>query len=586
MQSQKIRNVAIIAHVDHGKTTLVDGLLRQSGTFSAHAAAVERVMDNMDLEKERGITIAAKNCSLMYKDYKINLVDTPGHSDFGGEVERSLMMVDGAVLLVDASEGPLPQTRFVLQKALQRNISMILMINKVDRADARISEVEDMVSDLFLEFSADSSQLDFPILYASGRDGWCSRSSTEKGGTLEPLFEIITEHIPPPPVKPEGEGKFLINNLSYNSYLGRLAIGRIEEGTFRKNQPAVIIKENQINPVKIINLRCYQGLAQQEVEELSAGDIAIIACGTEDLTIGDTIGESATTQPLPRIVVDPPTVTVEVSVNTSPLSGKEGKYFTSRNLHDFLIKEGQHNVSLRIGETEQPEIFALSARGELQIAIVIENLRRLGGECMVGRPRVILQDGQEPIERVVLDIPEGAVGVVTEKLSLRKGKMTSMEPFSSGRMRLEFRIPTRGLLGYRSAFMTDTKGEGLMSSYFECFEAYHGDFPTRINGALISDRTGNTTIYALGTLEERGKLFIVPGEVVYEGMVIGEHNRENDLHVNTCREKKLTNMRSAGTDENIKLTPIQKFTLERALDWIADNEWIEVTPKSIRIRKK
>ena len=586
MQSQKIRNVAIIAHVDHGKTTLVDGLLRQSGTFSAHAAAVERVMDNMDLEKERGITIAAKNCSLMYKDYKINLVDTPGHSDFGGEVERSLMMVDGAVLLVDASEGPLPQTRFVLQKALQRNISMILMINKVDRADARIAEVEDMVSDLFLEFSADSSQLDFPILYASGRDGWCSRSSTEKGGTLEPLFEIITEHIPPPPVKPEGEAKFLINNLSYNSYLGRLAIGRIEEGTFRKNQPAVIIKENQINPVKIINLRCYQGLAQQEVEELSAGDIAIIACGTEDLTIGDTIGESATTQPLPRIVVDPPTVTVEVSVNTSPLSGKEGKYFTSRNLHDFLIKEGQHNVSLRIGETEQPEVFALSARGELQIAIVIENLRRLGGECMVGRPRVILQDGQEPIERVVLDIPEGAVGVVTEKLSLRKGKMTSMEPFSSGRMRLEFRIPTRGLLGYRSAFMTDTKGEGLMSSYFECFEAYHGDFPTRINGALISDRTGNTTIYALGTLEERGKLFIVPGEVVYEGMVIGEHNRENDLHVNTCREKKLTNMRSAGTDENIKLTPIQKFTLERALDWIADNEWIEVTPKSIRIRKK
>jgi GTP-binding protein len=588
---QGMRNIAIIAHVDHGKTTLVDKLLNQSGTFQAHQVIAERVMDNLDLERERGITIMAKNASMVYKDIRINIVDTPGHADFGGEVERTLMMVDGAILLVDAAEGPLPQTRFVLQKALQRNLKMVLVINKVDRADARIEEVEEAVHDLFLELSSEDHHLDFPTLYASGRNGWCSREKDVKKEDLRDLFDVVLAHVPPPKVYTEGTAQMLINNLSYNSYLGRLAIGRLERGTLNVNQNLVIINsENKHIPAKAIKIRAYRGLEQTDVDTIGAGDIVILATGVTDLSIGDTIADANAPEALPRIEVDPPTVSVEVSVNTSPLAGREGTYLTSRKIFEFLTKEAMHNVALKIEETESPEIFILKARGELQVSIVMENLRREGGEVMVGRPRVITKvvDGQvlEPIERVVVDIPENSVGAVTEKLSNRKGRMVSMQNLSHGRTRMEFSIPSRGLLGYRSTFLTDTKGEGLISSYLEGYETSRGLVPARSNGAMIADRSGKTTQYALHGLEERGRLIIADTEEVYEGMVIGEHSRDNDLEVNAIREKKLTNMRSAGTDESTKLSPITRMGLETALDWINDDEWIEVTPKTIRVRKR
>ncbi len=589
--NENMRNIAIIAHVDHGKTTLVDKLLQQSGTFAAHQTIAERVMDSMDLERERGITIAAKNASMVYKDTRINIVDTPGHADFGGEVERTLMMVDGAILLVDAAEGPLPQTRFVLQKALSRNLRMILVINKVDRPDARIDEVSEMVQDLFLELSSEDHHLDFPILYASGRNGWASKSKDIQTENLQDLFDTILEHVPPPQVSIEGGAQMLINNLSYNNFLGRLAIGRVERGSLTTNQSIVLInKEGKTQPAKIIKVRAYRGLEQVDVEKVSAGDIAIVATGLTDLAIGDTIADASNPEALPRIEVDPPTVGVEISVNTSPSAGREGTYLTSNKLSEFLNKEAMNNVALRIEPTDSPEVFILKARGELQVAIVMENLRRSGGECMVGRPKVITKvlNGTEvePVERVVLDVPDHSVGAVTEKLSIRKGRLENMQAFNNGRTRIEFSIPTRGLLGYRSTFLTDTKGEGLMSSYFEGWESSRGNFLSRINGALIADRSGKTTEYALSGLEERGRLFVAAGEDVYEGMVIGEHNRDSNLDVNAVREKKLTNMRASGSDDSTKLSPITKLSLETALDWVEDDDWIEVTPKNIRVRKR
>ncbi|MES2614029.1 MAG: translational GTPase TypA [Bdellovibrionota bacterium] len=589
--NKKLRNVAIIAHVDHGKTTLVDKLLQQSGTFAAHQAVTERVMDSMDLERERGITIAAKNASMMYTDVRINIVDTPGHADFGGEVERTLMMVDGAILLVDAAEGPLPQTRFVLQKALQRNLKMILVINKVDRPDARVEEVTNLVQDLFLELSSEDHHLDFPILYASGRNGWASKEKDVKKENLKDLFDAIIEHVNPPEVKTDGGAQMLINNLSYNSFLGRLAIGRVERGTLATGQNIVLMtSENKLLPAKVVKIRSYRGLEQVDVESVSAGDIAILATGLTDLSIGDTIADAQNPEALPRIEVDPPTVAVEVSVNTSPMAGRDGTYLTSNKLNEFLTKEAMHNVALRVEPTASPEVFILKARGELQVSIVMENLRRAGGECMVARPKVITKkvDGVElePVEHVVLDVPDASVGAVTEKLSIRKGRLENMQAFSHGRTRIEFSIPTRGLLGYRSTFLTDTKGEGLMSSYFAGWESSRGSFLSRLNGALIADRSGKTTEYGLCGLEERGRLFVVAGEEVYEGMVIGEHSRDSNLDVNAVREKKLTNMRASGSDDSTKLSPITKPSLETALDWVEDDDWIEITPKNIRIRKR
>ena len=585
------RNIAIIAHVDHGKTTLVDGLLRQSGTFSERQVVSERVMDSMDLERERGITISAKNASMIYGDVRINIVDTPGHADFGGEVERSLMMVDGAILLVDAAEGPLPQTRFVLQKALARNLRMIVIINKVDRHDARVDEIEDAIQDLFMELSTEDHHLDFPILYASGRNGWCSKSKTVPTTDLRDLFDTVIATVPAPIVNPLGGAQMLVNNLSYNSYLGRLMIGRVERGTLTTNQSIVLMGADGKNQnAKIVKLRSYRGLEQVDVDAVAAGDIAIVATGLTDLSIGDTIADAGIQEALKRIFVDPPTVGVEVSVNTSPLAGRDGTYMTSRKIFEFLTKEAMHNVALRVEESPSPEVFILNARGELQIAIVIENLRREGGECMVARPKVITKviDGVdvEPVERVVLDLPDFAVGIVTEKLSQRKGRMIAMNNLSHNRARLEFSVPTRGLLGYRSTYLTDTKGEGLISSYFEGYEPVRPGFLSRQNGAIISDRSGKSTEYALSSLEDRGRLIVAAGEELYEGMVIGEHNRDSNLDVNGVREKKLTNMRSSGTDESTKLSPITRFSLETALDWIDDDEWIEVTPKNIRVRKR
>ena len=585
------RNIAIIAHVDHGKTTLVDGLLRQSGTFSERQVVSERVMDSMDLERERGITISAKNASMIYGDVRINIVDTPGHADFGGEVERSLMMVDGAILLVDAAEGPLPQTRFVLQKALARNLRMIVIINKVDRHDARVDEIEDAIQDLFMELSTEDHHLDFPILYASGRNGWCSKSKTVATTDLRDLFDTVIATVPAPIVNPLGGAQMLVNNLSYNSYLGRLMIGRVERGTLTTNQSIVLMGADGKNQnAKIVKLRSYRGLEQVDVDAVAAGDIAIVATGLTDLSIGDTIADAGIQEALKRIFVDPPTVGVEVSVNTSPLAGRDGTYMTSRKIFEFLTKEAMHNVALRVEESPSPEVFILNARGELQIAIVIENLRREGGECMVARPKVITKviDGVdvEPVERVVLDLPDFAVGIVTEKLSQRKGRMIAMNNLSHNRARLEFSVPTRGLLGYRSTYLTDTKGEGLISSYFEGYEPIRPGFLSRQNGAIISDRSGKSTEYALSSLEDRGRLIVAAGEELYEGMVIGEHNRDSNLDVNGVREKKLTNMRSSGTDESTKLSPITRFSLETALDWIDDDEWIEVTPKNIRVRKR
>jgi len=590
----KLKNIAIVAHVDHGKTTLVDELLKQSGLFSAHEQVAERVMDSGELEKERGITIKAKNCAIRWKGTKINLLDTPGHADFGGEVERSLMMVDGIMLLVDASEGPLPQTRFVLSKALERGIRVAVFINKVDRPDQRIDEVKSEVEDLILELATQSGHeidLDLPFLYGSGRNGYASTDKDARSGNLEPMLDFfVGDYYPDPQVDKTGPAQLLVTNLSYSNYLGALMVGRVQRGVVQNNkQLAHIGVEGKPKNFKVTSLQIFDGLGMATVDSAEAGEIVIIS-GLENGDIGDTLADTTKPEALPRIEVEPPTVSVQVSVSTSPMSGREGEYLTSRKLEEFLIDAIRKNVSLKYEPTNDPKVFILKARGELQVAVVFEEIRRAGFELMIARPQVIMKtiDGveMEPFERLVLDVPNESTGAITEKMASRKGRLEAMAPFGEGRTRMEFHVPSRGLIGYRSTFLTDTKGQGLMSSYFVGYEANVGKMLARQNGALISDRAGKITPYALFNLLASGRQFVLPGEQAYEGQVVGEHTRPNDLNVNVCREKHLSSVRTAGKDENIILPPIPSRTLDWALDWIDDDEWVEVTPKSIRIRKK
>lgn len=589
VHNQSIRNIAIIAHVDHGKTTLVDHMFRQSGMFRENQEVEDRVMDNMDLERERGITISAKNCSVVWDTVKINILDTPGHADFGGEVERALMMVDGAILLVDASEGPLPQTRFVLKKALTSDKKIIVVINKIDRKDARVKEVLDEIYSLFLDLDADEEQIDFPILYAIGREGIAQETLETPGKDLAPLFKKIIEEIPGPAYEEKEPFQLLVTDLDYSDYIGRLAIGRVANGKGHINDALVRIdEEGNQKPLKITKLQVYEGLKLKEVQEVSAGEIAIVS-GIDEVHIGDTICSKDNPKPLKRIVVDEPTISMVFGINTSPFSGMEGKYVQSAKLKERLFKETLRNVALKFEETENADTFIVKGRGEFQMVILIETLRREGYEMSVGRPHVIFKEKDskklEPIEHLFIDCEESFVGIVTDKLSQRKGRMVNLVNHGTGRVRVEFTIPSRGLIGYRNEFLTDTKGTGIMNSYLESYEEYRGDFPVRTTGSLISDRQGSTTGYALFNLEPRGTLFCSPGENVYEGMVVGEHNRDNDLNVNCCKPKKLSNMRASSKDESIILTPVTPMTLEKAIEFINDDEIVEITPKNIRIRK-
>ena len=585
-----IRNIAIIAHVDHGKTTLVDHMFRQSGTFRESQAVDERVMDNMDLERERGITIAAKNCSVIWDDIKINILDTPGHADFGGEVERALSMVDGVILLVDASEGPLPQTRFVLQKALQDNLKVIVCINKIDRKDGRPEEVLNEVYDLFIDLDANDEQIEFPVMYAIGREGIAQRTLNEKGVNLNPLFETIVEVIPGPSYDADEPFQMLVADLDYSDYLGRLAIGRVMNGKAHKNDALVCIGENgKLTSLQVSKIEVYQGVGLTEISEAVAGEIIIVA-GIENVHIGDTICTKSAPKALKRITVDEPTISMGFSVNTSPFAGKAGSVVQTSKIRDRLYKETLSNVALKVEDTADPKVFLVKGRGEFQMVILIETLRREGFELTVGRPQVIMreEDGKlmEPIEHLFVDCDEDFVGVVNEKLSLRKGRMINLVNHGTGRVRMEFSIPSRGLIGFRNEFMTDTKGTGILNSYLDGFEPHRGEFPTRRNGSLVADRQGQAVAYAIFNLEPRGTMFVTPGDPVYEGMIIGEHNRDNDLSVNICKEKKLTNMRSSGKDDSVQLTPVAPLTLERAVEFIRDDELVEATPVSIRLRKK
>lgn len=592
---RQLKNIAIVAHVDHGKTTLVDVLLRQSGSLTKDLGQ-ERIMDSGELERERGITIRAKNCALFWNDTKINLLDTPGHADFGGEVERSLMIVDGILLLVDASEGPLPQTRFVLQKALERKLKVAVLMNKVDRHDRRVDEVKDEIENLFLDLATllniEDFDLDFPIFYASAREGWASETPEKKANDLKILLDFMTSDYYPSPKISEGPNlQLLVANLAYSPYLGQQLIGRIQRGAIKKNQNYTLCGENNKNKnFKVTSIQVFDALERAEVEVAPAGEIVIIS-GADEGKIGDSICDQTLLEPLPRIMVEPPTVSVHVSVSTSPLSGRDGEYLTSRKLDEFLQDACRHNVALKYEPSSDPKVYILKGRGELQLGIVFEELRREGFEFMVGRPEVILLEGNdgeklEPFEKLVLDIPNDFTGVITEKLSIRKGIMENMMQMGDGRTRVEFIIPSRGLIGYRSTFLTDTKGQGLMSSQFLGYRPFAGNMLARINGAIISDRTGKTTAYALHGLLSSGKQFVKVGEDVYEGMVLGEHTRQNDINVNPVREKHLTNVRTAGKDDNLLFPPIPERTLDWAIEWIAEDEWVEVTPKNIRVRKK
>ena len=584
----KIRNIAIIAHVDHGKTTLVDHLLRQSGLFRSNEHIAERVMDSMDLERERGITIAAKNASFYYKDYKVNIVDTPGHSDFGGEVERVLNMVDGAILLVDASEGPLPQTRFVLKKALDQGMKVIVCINKIDRPDARIDEVLNEIFDLFIDLDASEEQADFPVVYAVAREGFATTDPKVRTKDLSILFDWICEKFPPPPGDASAPLQLLVSNIGYNDYVGRLGIGRVRNGVLRVGDEVMISQDqDRMKKLRISALFNFDGLKQVQTKEVIAGDIAIVA-GIEDINIGDSFVSVLDPKPLPRLRIEEPTVGMMIWVNDSPFSGLEGTNVTSRKLLERLQKELRHNVALRLEPTETPETQKLLGRGELQLAILVEQMRREGFEMTIGKPQVVFKsvngEKHEPMEAVIVDVAEAYTGVVTEKLGIRKGVMTNMVNKGSGRVRLEFLIPARGLIGYRSEFLTDTRGTGLLNTQYAGYEPYRGDIVHRMNGAMVSDRKGAATAYALWNLEERGRIFILPGAEVYDGMIIGEHAKDNDLIVNVCREKKLTNVRASGSDEAIKLTPIKPMTLEQAMEWIREDECIEITPENIRVR--
>ncbi len=588
---EKIRNIAIVAHVDHGKTTLVDFMLRQGGAFRSNEQVAERVMDSNDLEREKGITIMAKNTAIMWKDHQINIVDTPGHADFGGEVERGLRMVDGVLLLVDAAEGPLPQTRFVLSKALGLGLKTVLVINKIDRKDARAREVLDAVYSLYIDLGAEEKDLEFPVIYAIAREGKASLKLDEPNGDLKPLFDKILEHIQPPPApEPGAPTQLLIANLDYDDYVGRIGIGRMSSGRLAPNMPVAICRENdKIEQGKIVKLYGFSGLKRVEIADTGPGEIVCIA-GIEALSIGDTISEVENPKPLPRIKVDEPTMMMVFRVNDGPYAGKEGKYVTSRNLRDRLLRESYRNVSIRVEDTETPDAFRVVARGELQLAVIIETMRREGYELTASNPEPIIKeiDGvrHEPMELLVCDLPETAIGVVTERLGPRRGRMVDMVQLGGGRVRVTYRIPARGLVGFRSEYLTITKGEGLMSSQFDGWEPHMGYIPRRSNGAIIADRLGDSIPYALFSIQERGKLFVGPGVQLYEGMIIGEHAHPNDLDVNASREKKLTNIRAAGRDENVILTPPIEMGLEKALEWIGSDELVEVTPKSIRLRKR
>lgn len=588
--SQKhIRNIAIISHVDHGKTTLVDALLRQSGIFRENEVVADRVMDNIDLERERGITIMAKNTAITYQDYKINIVDTPGHADFGGEVERTLKMVDGVLLLVDASEGPLPQTRFVVRKALAAELKPIVVVNKIDRADARVEEVINEIYDLFIDLGATDEQIEFPIVYTVARDGLATLDISVQGKNLQPLFDLIVEHIPPPSFDDELPLQMLVTNLDYNDYVGRLAIGRIRNGELLAADTVSVIREDGQIDAKISQLYTYAGLKRQSVQKAVAGDIVAIA-GIEQIDIGDTVTSVQTPLPLSRVKVDEPTISMIFMVNTSPLAGKEGRYVTSRQIRERLYREMRGNVSIRIMETDSPDSYKVVGRGELQLAILIEMMRREGYEVAVSRPEVIIQeiDGvrHEPMERLFVDLPEDYVGVITQKVGLRRGKMLEMNNMGSGRTRLEFRLPSRGLIGFRSELMNDSRGLGVMNTLFDGWEPWQGPITYRVSGSIVSDRLGLATPYALFHLQSRGKFFVNPGEQVYEGMVIGETPKNADLNVNVTREKKLTNVRAAGRDENVRLAPAVPMGLEACLEFIREDELVEITPKSLRIRKR
>ena len=584
------RNVAIIAHVDHGKTTLVDALLRQSGAFRANQQVADRVMDNTDLERERGITILAKNTAVHYKDVLINIVDTPGHADFGGEVERTLSMVDGVMLLVDASEGPLPQTRFVLRKALERGLPPIVVLNKIDRADARPKEVLNEVYDLFIDLDATEDQIEFPVLYANAREGLATTELETPGESLQPLFDAIVESVPPPRGNPDAPLQILVANLDSSDYLGRIAIGRVFNGTVKLNGPVSVLKlGGTIELTKITKLFAFDGLKRVEIEQAAAGDIVCLA-GIEGITIGETISDPENHVRITPPAIDEPTVSMIFGVNTSPMAGRDGQYVTSRNLRDRLTKELLGNVSLRVEDTDSPEQLKVIGRGELQLSILIEMMRREGYEVQVSRPDIVTKeiDGvkMEPIEDLVIDVPEEFQGVVIANSGTRRGVMTKMVNHGSGRVRLEFRIPARGLIGFRSQFVTDTKGTGIMNHLFAGWEPWHGAIPSRTTGALVADRIGMATAYALYNLQERGEIFVEPQTSVYEGMIVGENSRQNDMDVNVTKEKKQTNMRASTADEAIRLIPPRQLSLEQSIEFINDDELVEVTPKTIRLRKR
>ena len=588
----KIKNIAIIAHVDHGKTTLVDCLLRQAGVFGAHELekVSERVMDSNDIERERGITIFSKNASVKYKDYKINIVDTPGHADFGGEVQRIMKMVDSVILLVDAFEGPMPQTKYVLKKALEQGHRPIVVVNKVDRPNARPEEVLYMVYDLFLELNANEHQLEFPVLYASGKGGFAKKELDDPSENMVPLFETILSEVDDPEGDENKPLQFLITNIEYDNYVGQLAVGKIHNGKIRKNQEVMLIKrDGKMIKGKVSLLYGYEGLNRVEIPEATTGEIISIA-GLSGLDIGETIADVNDPQALPLISIDEPTLAMTFMVNNSPFAGKDGKYITSRNIWDRLQKELQKNVSMRVEATDSPDAFTVKGRGELQLSILLENMRREGYEVQVSKPRVIFKeiDGKtyEPVEIAVVDVDETFAGVVIEKLGGRKGELISMTPGQDGYTRLEFKIPSRGIIGYRNEFLTDTKGSGILNHSFYDFEPFKGPISGRKKGVLIATETGVSVAYALNALQDRGEMFIDPGVNVYEGMVVGEHSKENDLVVNVCKTKKLTNTRAAGSDDAVKLAPPRKLTLEQALDYISEDEYVEVTPNFIRLRKK
>jgi GTP-binding protein len=584
-----LRNIAIIAHVDHGKTTLVDALLKQTGTFRENEAVAERVMDSNDLERERGITILAKNASALYKGVRINIIDTPGHADFGGEVERTISMADGVLLLVDAAEGPLPQTRFVLSKALDLGIPVIVVINKIDRPDARPDEVLTETFDLFCELEANEQQLDFATVYTIAKLGLAKLSLTDDTKDLSPLLDTIVARVPAPKADVEGGLQMLVTNVEHDEYVGRLAVGRIRRGKVRTGDQVLRMTEAGNTQHKISAVYGMRGVKRTAIEEAGAGDIALIA-GMDDVNIGDTIASPLAPQALPRIVVEEPTIKVRFHVNTSPFAGRSGKWVTSRHLRDRLEREMRKNLAMKMEETDTPDAFTVYGRGELMIAILLENMRREGYEVAVSMPEVVTKDIDgvlsEPVERVIVDVPDEYVGAITQRLGERRGRMDKMQNLGFGRSRIEYVVPSRGLIGFRGMFLTDTRGTGLLNTQFHGWQPFSGAMQLRPNGAMVSDRQGTAIPYALFNLQPRGVMFVAPGTDVYEGMIIGEHNRENDLDVNACREKKLTNIRAAGRDENIILTPPRVLTIELAMEWIDSDELVEITPDAVRVRKK